>query len=178
MRHADSGFTLLEMMAAVAILGILAALAINYFKKDIRKAKSTEVPYMFGLFAAGEEQRHNEQGAYLSTSASEGTLWPDISSNGNNITDISGGLPATWQALRIQPGSGGLYCQYATIAGPGGDVTGMGARGTAMYAGTTPTKNWFYSVANCDWDNSKDGSYSEYSKRGDMAAMSTANEGK
>ena len=41
-RHRDQGFTLLELMIAVAIVGILAATAVPSFIHYIAKAKTTE----------------------------------------------------------------------------------------------------------------------------------------
>lgn len=171
----EAGFTLLELLAAVAIIGILAAVAVMAYNKYIRKAKSTEVAEMFGKFKIGEESFNTENGSYLSTAA-EGTYWP-TPLKGDSRTDISAvALPGPWRQLRMQPGSG-LYCQYNVVAGPANDTTTMGVLGTSMYAGLTPTKNWFYLLAQCDWNN-KPADFTRYSQRGDQGGIAIEGEGK
>src|SRR5512137_2320359 len=45
-RPGSPGFTLVELMIAVAILGVLAALAIPVFQRYLVKAKAAEAPMM------------------------------------------------------------------------------------------------------------------------------------
>ncbi len=184
----EDGFTLLELMMAVVIIGILAAVAIVAYQRHIRKAKSSEVPFMFGLFRTGEEQYQTENGVYCGPSGmaacpaaptgTEGTNWFPTTSKGDRLTDISAGIPTSWRQMHILPPASGLYCQYNVVAGPANDAANMGALGIEAYTGfPTPTKNWFYMLAQCDW-NSNGSDYSTYYARADASGYKVKDEGK
>ncbi len=150
-RRAQAGFTMIEIMITVAILGVLAKLALGSFIGTARKAKAdSEISAFFAELRIREEQYQSENGAFLSTSAAETTLFP--------ATPIATGqalgtLPATWTKLKIKPPQTvGVKCSYVAIAGiPAGTP---GAMATTNFAYVTPAKNWFYLLARCDMDGS------------------------
>ena len=86
-RNARNGFTLIELMIVVAIIGILAAVAIPAFMKYIRRSKTTEaimnVRRMFDSAVAYYESEHaSSDGSILSKQFPDGigeyaTLTPD-----------------------------------------------------------------------------------------------------
>jgi type IV pilus assembly protein PilA len=63
--HRSDGFTLIEMMFVVAVIGILAAVAVVAYTKSMNKARSSEIPQMFGELKSREEAFKAEFGAYL-----------------------------------------------------------------------------------------------------------------
>jgi prepilin-type N-terminal cleavage/methylation domain-containing protein len=172
-RASQSGFTLIEMMVTVAIVGALAAVALPTFASESRKAKGdTEVGAFFAELAVREEQYAIENGIYLSTGGSESATFPATPSARAQALST---LPATWQTLKIRPPESSVRCGYVGIAGTVGGAAGAIAGTTFGYA--PPAKNWFYVVAHCDLDgNTATDSY--YFASSDDATIRKSNPGR
>ena len=65
MRNNQKGFSLIEMMIVVAILGIVAAIAIPTYMGIQKKGKRTEYKTNLEIIKLLEEKRHAEQGTYI-----------------------------------------------------------------------------------------------------------------
>ena len=65
MRRNEKGFSLIEMMIVVALLGIIAAIAIPTYMGIQRKGKRTEYIANLEVIKLLEEKRHAEQGTYV-----------------------------------------------------------------------------------------------------------------
>ncbi|HEU4731643.1 MAG TPA: hypothetical protein VFT22_27295, partial [Kofleriaceae bacterium] len=137
-----------------------------------RKAKGdAEVGAFFAELKVREEQYAVENGAYLSTGASEGATFPATPGPRGQAL---GTLPATWQALRIRTPESTALCGYVVIAGRRSDSAGAIASTTFSY--TPPANNWFYLLAHCDLDgNSAVDSY--YFTSNDSATIQKTNHG-
>jgi type IV pilus assembly protein PilA len=68
------GFTLIELMIVVAIIGILAAIAIPNFLRFQLKAKSSEGKTNLAAIRTAEESFYSEFGEYVSAIASPDTI--------------------------------------------------------------------------------------------------------
>jgi len=147
-RNAQAGFTLIELMVTVALIGALAAIALPTFAGESRKVKGdSEVNAFFAELAVREEQYALENGRYLSTGASESATFPAAASP--TLQNL-GTLPAAWQTLKVRAPESSARCGYVVIAGLKTDAAGGIASATFGY--TAPTKNWFYVLAHCDLD--------------------------
>lgn len=61
----QSGFTLLELMIVVAIIGILAAIAFPAYQEHVSKTRRTDAQGALMAFANAMERHYTERGSYL-----------------------------------------------------------------------------------------------------------------
>jgi type IV pilus assembly protein PilA len=100
-RNAQKGFTLIELMIVVAIIGILAAVALPAYQDYTKKAKMTEVILAMSTCRTGITEKY--QTAVTSSSLSAGA-WGCETSTGvgkyvSNIgTNANGGVQMTLKA--------------------------------------------------------------------------------
>ena len=157
-RGAQSGFTLIELMIVVAIIGILAAVAIPAFMKYIKKAKSTEATTHVQKIYQGARvywmDRGVAEGQIVADSPQFPTFDGDLSNNGTGVTadinccaadgsmekcrpdparwDIGGPGGMAWKALKFSMDDPHYYAyQYQVINVAGG----QGSEFTAIAVG-------------------------------------------
>jgi prepilin-type N-terminal cleavage/methylation domain-containing protein len=66
--HSKRGFTLIELMIVVAIVGVLAAIAIPAYRDHVKRAKMSEVVTAFDAIATGANEYHAVLGYFPSQS--------------------------------------------------------------------------------------------------------------
>jgi len=91
----NKGFTLIELMIVVAIIGIMAAIAIPNFLSYLCKSKQSEAKQHLGAIATLEESYYAERNNYGSDTA-VGWATP-VGSNVRYSTTAAGGA-TTWVA--------------------------------------------------------------------------------
>jgi prepilin-type N-terminal cleavage/methylation domain-containing protein len=183
------GFTLVELMIVVAIVGVLAVIAGTAYRKYADKARASEVYFMFGEIRTKEEGYRAENSVYCATSATssancnsgnEGTFWPALLAAGEpSAKTVTSGAPWGWTAMGITPGRTQLYCGYNTVAGgPNAtDWANAGTRGQQLYNSTQPTAAWWYMSATCDNDGQA-AVNTLYTSGKDTTSVVVANEGR
>ena len=162
------GFTLIEIMIAVGIIGVLVALAIFSWGKSVRKGRGAEAQAFFAALRVAEEQYHLENGTYFSTASSEAVTHP-----ATPIKTIQTllPLPASWTQLRVQIPEQNAYCGYVVIAGAANDSTGIGAMANAFGFTSAPVSDWYYLLAHCDLDGSSTRDSYYFSWSGDTTVL-------
>lgn len=144
------GFTLVELMMVVVVIGILAAIAVVSFTKRSASAKAAEVPGMFAEIKRAQMAYQAENGTYLSTAASETTVYPALLAAGEpKKKKWDPPANSAWAMLGVRPPDTWNYCGYASIAGAP-NVAPAGSYGKAVYSNQTPQTQWFYVIAICD----------------------------
>lgn len=168
------GFTLIELMVTVAVIGVLAAIAYQNFSGVARKTRGSEVNAVFAELRQRQEEYHLANGVYLSTGSTENDLFPATPSRtAQNV----GTLPASWISLKVRLANAKLHCGYVVMAGAAGSGAGIGAKATEFGMPATPTTDWYYLLARCNLAGSSAVDSFYFSWSGDTA-VKKQNEGR
>jgi prepilin-type N-terminal cleavage/methylation domain-containing protein len=118
-RRRARGFTLVELMTVVVMVGILAAIGISLFRKWVYHSRSVEAVGMIESIRVAQERWRAENGMYLDVSSSLSTPYP-MASPGRTLYDwnqVGGDQYARWRLLNPTV-SGPVMFGYSTKAGP------------------------------------------------------------
>jgi prepilin-type N-terminal cleavage/methylation domain-containing protein len=96
------GFTLIELMIVVVIIGILAALAIPRFMQATVKAKESEAKTILKQIYTLERTYRQEQGTYI---ANLGTIGFDVPTNSRYVYAIANAGANTFSATATPNGN-------------------------------------------------------------------------
>lgn len=138
-----AGFTLVELMIVVVILGILAAVAIPAFTRYVKRSKTSEATTNIGKIYQGEVAYFQQSGersteaTFLTAAANPGT--PTAAKFAANLSSWTTG---PWSDLSFSLDSAHYY-QYSTTgttqaftANAVGDLDGDSTRSTFQRAGS------------------------------------------
>lgn len=76
LRSSTAGFSLLELMVVVVIVGILATVAGQSYKRFTRRARVQEAISLLGDIRIKQESYYQTYHRYVSTGASDADFWP------------------------------------------------------------------------------------------------------
>jgi prepilin-type N-terminal cleavage/methylation domain-containing protein len=152
----DPGFTLIELMIVVVIMGVLSTLATYGVRKYLLEAKKAEAASMLTQIRVAEEAYRDETFNYLGATSFD--QWHPTSTPGGQ--KYSWGAASTvrtqfFDPLGVSP-DGVVEYAYAVVAGTAG--SGLPTiPTTTSFAFPTPTGPFYIAMAKADLDD--DGTY-------------------
>ena len=121
----SKGFTLIELMIVVAIIGILAAIAIPNFLRYQLKSKTAEAKTNIGAIKTSQEAFRAERDYYAACTANPAA----VSTAGAKQVWGTPAAGAGWEEIGYRPSSDVYYVYEVAIAGtnPAAAIAGIAA---------------------------------------------------
>ena len=169
-RLPHAGFTLVELLIVVAIIGLLASLATVGYRRYVGRARLTEATTVLSEMISKEQIYFLEFGMYLPLRADNVIALPSANENAaafypSNPTGVGfesartkvnisnpASWPTAWRSIGLRPRETALYCTYMVNAGGNGHPSPAGATyGPGLLGVLTATSPpWFYGLAVCN----------------------------
>jgi len=121
LRKTEEGFTLIELMIVVAIIGILAAVAIPAFMDYMKKSKTTEASLQLNKIAKNSKAYYITNARYITTSAGP---QPATTPCGTKLSGTW--TDPTWMELDFQIDEPGLFSYTYTGAATSASAIAVG----------------------------------------------------
>jgi prepilin-type N-terminal cleavage/methylation domain-containing protein len=150
-----AGFTLIELMVVVAIIGVLATLATYGVRKYVLEAKRSEAVSMLTAIRGAEEAYRDETFVYLG--AANFSTWHPTNDPGGKKSGWGSGsnaMSAVFDQLGVVS-DGPVEYSYAVIAGNGGTLPAIPMTLAAPFP--APTGPYYIAMGMADLNN--DGSF-------------------
>jgi type IV pilus assembly protein PilA len=155
-RSSSAGFTMVELLAVVAMIGILSAIAMVGYRRYLNAAKTSDAKAVISAIRVAQESFRAETMTYANCSAdSLQAYYPTDNNNGGKMLWRNPGHQhwACWSQLNVQVDSPTTF-RFATTAGAPGDAATPTNTTTPISWPSPTTEPWFViqAVGNADAD--------------------------
>lgn len=152
----SAGFTLVEMMVVVTMVGILAAVALVAYTRHIRSGRILSARQLVGEIQAREETYYQQHGTYVSAlDGANNGFYPGLTVAEPESKPWAA-PPAGWLDLGARPDQGASFFAFKVVAsqGPG---HALDAEATALQIPAQPAAPmtphaWYYVIGVGDMD--------------------------
>ncbi|MEM1031143.1 MAG: prepilin-type N-terminal cleavage/methylation domain-containing protein [Myxococcota bacterium] len=146
------GFTMVELLAVVAMVGILAAIALVGYRRYLNASKTADAKAVMSAIRIGQESHRAETLGYLDCSTSL-TDWYPSAPNGKrkNFVNPSHSEHACWQMLNVTTDAPTTF-GYAVVAGNPGAAPPVPSTSDAPTWPAPTTEPWYVIQAAGDQD--------------------------
>lgn len=124
------GFTLIELIIVIIIVGILATIGMTQYTKVIEKGRAAEAKQVLGSLRTGQNAYYLENGSYTTTISDTGVDAPGNCTQTTHYFSYACNASGTCTATRCgtgtgkTPGSATSYTKTLTIDGTFGGSAG------------------------------------------------------
>jgi prepilin-type N-terminal cleavage/methylation domain-containing protein len=174
-RRGRRGFTMVELMVVVVIVGVLAVVGITLLRNHIYASKAAEATATIQAIRAAQERWRAETTTYLDVSTDITSWYPMTNPDRTKYHWVQAGHDdfAKWQLLGANV-PGPVQCGYAVKAGPpGGTLPTLSLSDPPTWP--TPAYAWYVIQAMADTD--ADGVKAYYAASSFTGEVASQNEG-